>query len=189
MSNKPTHICEIDCQLSITDKGKRVHMMYATSPTTAAGRYQYDKNREIYRMGKGARAAMRATGQSDTRTNREWNYGRKLFKDAADVISVDIASGGTAARGDAQYRDRANAVFGPDRRPFVKRSIRSRARFSARRESVRQTLNDQAQRISSQAGLASFPRVNGTVEDMLKGDPWRNIRPTYLSGSEHDPNL
>lgn len=102
--NKPYHVCHIDCDLIIREDGGRSHMMHSTSPTSAAGRYQYDRNREIYTMGRGARAAMRATGQSDTRTNREWSYGRKLFKDAA------IAFDGTALA-DARYREQANEAF------------------------------------------------------------------------------
>ena len=96
---------------------------YPASPTTAAGRYQYDRNREIYTMGKGARAAMQATGQSDTRNNREWNYARKLFKAARIGISANPEK---AARLDADYRDTANLTFGPDRRPYVRRRIREK---------------------------------------------------------------
>ena len=119
------HVCHIDCDLIIREDGGRSHIMYPASPTTAAGRYQYDRNREIYTMGKGARAAMRATGQSDTRNNREWNYARKLFKAARIGISADPEE---AARLDADYRDTANLIFGPDRRPYVRRRIRETAR-------------------------------------------------------------
>ena len=154
MNDKPDHVCHIDCDLIIREDGGRSHIMYPASPTTAAGRYQYDRNREIYTMGKGARAAMRATGQSDTRNNREWNYARKLFKDAADAYD------GTALA-DARYREQANEAFGTHRRPYVKRSICARAR------------------LARQARL----------EEMLKGDAWRIVRPSYLAGSEHDPNL
>lgn len=127
-TEKPDHICHIDCILDTRPDGGRSHIMYSTSPTTAAGRYQYDRNRDIYRMGKGARAAMRATGQSDTRTNREWSYGRKLWREAKERI----ASGMYAARSDAIYRDEANSVFGPDRRPYRSRNIRKNTRDLAR---------------------------------------------------------
>lgn len=119
------HVCHIDCDLIIREDGGRSHIMYPASPTTAAGRYQYDRNREIYTMGKGARAAMRATGQSDTRNNREWNYARKLFKAARIGISANPEK---AARLDADYRDTANLTFGPDRRPYVRRRIRETVR-------------------------------------------------------------
>ena len=118
------HVCHIDCDLIIREDGGRSHIMYPASPTTAAGRYQYDRNREIYTMGKGARAAMRATGQSDTRNNREWNYARKLWRGARDAI----ADGAKAARIDVLYMWDANEAFGPDRRPYVKRSIRETVR-------------------------------------------------------------
>lgn len=145
VNDTPDHVCHIDCDLIVRADGGRSHMMHSTSPTTAAGRYQYDRNREIYRMGKGARAAMRATGQGDTRTNREWSYGRKLWLEAKERI----ASGMNPARSDAIYRASANEVFGPDRRPFKARNIR---RF-ARRQAMHQRM-----RISSQAGLASISR-------------------------------
>lgn len=151
-TDKPDHVCHIDCKLIEREDGGRSHIMYASEPNTAAGRYQYDSNREILTMGRGARKAMRATGQQDTRNNREWNYGRKLFKDATQRIR----SGASAVTSDRIYREEANHAFGPDRRPFVKRSIRSLARF---------------RKFSSQAGLASI------------------MRPAYLAGSEHDPNL
>ena len=117
------HVCHIDCDLIIREDGGRSHIMYSASPTTAAGRYQYDRNREIYTMGKGARAAMRATGQSDTRNNREWNYARKLFRAARIGISDSPEK---AARLDADYRDTANLTFGPDRRPYVRRRVREK---------------------------------------------------------------
>lgn len=157
----PDHVCEIDCQL-VVENGTRKHIMYQADPNSAAGRYQYDRNREIYTMGKGARAAMRATGQSDTRNNREWNYARKLFKDAADLAKYDDAP--SIAQIDADYRDSVNAVFGPDRRPYVKRSIRSTAR------------------------LRKFNRV--MLGRAQKHGLALNIdRPPFNAGSEHDPNL
>lgn len=185
-TDAPDHVCHIDCQLIIREDGGRSHIRYAAAPNTAAGRYQYDSNRKILNMGRGARRAMRATGQDDTRTNREWNYARKLFKDAA---AQGAHGGKSVATIDAEYRDNVNAVFGPNRRPYVKRSIRSRARFNAQRESVRQTLN-RAAGISSQAGLASFRE--GMSKDILKSVDWeiyKHSRPAYLPQSEHDPNL
>ena len=127
------HVCHIDCDLIIREDGGRSHIMYPASPTTAAGRYQYDRNREIYTMGKGARAAMRATGQSDTRNNREWNYARKLFKAAKETIA-DMPD--SAARVDVLYMRDANEAFGPDRRPSVKRDIRKNARAARHIEDV-----------------------------------------------------
>ena len=119
------HVCHIDCDLIIREDGGRSHIMYPASPTTAAGRYQYDRNREIYTMGKGARAAMRATGQSDTRNNREWSYGRKLWYATKETIA-DVPD--SAARVDVLYMRDANEAFGPDRRPYVRRRIRETVR-------------------------------------------------------------
>ena len=156
------HVCHIDCDLIIREDGGRSHIMYPASPTTAAGRYQYDRNREIYTMGKGARAAMRATGQSDTRNNREWNYARKLFKVDAPLFWQDALKAGNIASPfaytDARYRERANAAFGPDRRPYVRRRIR---------ETVRE-----------KTSILGAARALGVIS-----------RPPYLAGSEHDPNL
>lgn len=173
------HICYVDCKPVFRESdGEQVgHMFYPTSPTSAAGRYQYDRNREIYAMGKGARAAMRATGQGDTRTNREWNLARKLFKDAAAEFD------GTA-KSDALYRDAANQLFGPDHRPYVKRSIRSRARASKAFKDAGERLRER--RISSQAGLASLPRRELSLFDR---EILKHSRPAYLFQSEHDPNL
>lgn len=166
--SKPDHICGIDCQLVYSSiLQAHIHQMYPAEPNTAAGRYQYDRNQEIYRMGKGARAAMRATGQPDTRTNREWKYARGAFRQAVVLAS---------AEGDRMYREDMTSKFG-DRRPFVKRSIRSMARQAALRELLRPKAWDPTPNpwdpapTSSQAGLASF------------------VRPSYLPGSEHDPNL
>ena len=132
-NDAPGHVCHIDCDLIIREDGGRSHIMYPASPTTAAGRYQYDRNREIYTMGKGARAAMRATGQSDTRNNREWNYARKLWYAAKETIA-DMPD--SAARVDVLYMRDANEAFGPDRRPFVKRDIRKNARAARHIEDV-----------------------------------------------------
>ena len=159
---KPDHICHIDCQLieeRVNGQMKRKHIMYSASPTSAAGRYQYDQNRAIYTTGKGARAAMRATGQSDTRTNREWNLGRKLWREAHERIT----NGMSPARSDAIYRASANEVFGPDRRPYRSHKLRSQYRRNVELRELRRQL---------------APR-----------NPWLYDRPAYLLDSEHDPNL
>jgi len=158
LDDAPDHVCHIDCKLITREDGGRSHIMYASTPNTAAGRYQYDGNREILNMGRGARKAMRATGQDDTRTNREWSYARKLFKDAAGLAKTSTEP---LAQIDAEYRDKVNAVFGPDRRPYVKRSIRSMARV----------------------------RSGMDIRKGLDWEIYKHSRPAYLAGSEHDPNL
>lgn len=120
------HICGIDCKLVAREDGGFTHVMYPSDPTTAAGRYQYDRNREIYTMGKGARAAMRATGQQDTRTNREWNYARTLYR---ELYVGPAWSEDETREKHAEYQDLADKAFGPGRRPFTKHSIRSLTRM------------------------------------------------------------
>lgn len=68
------HICHVDCKL--TREGTRtIHMMYASEPSSAAGRYQWEQNAAIKRQG---RRAWRATGQGESREVRLWNRGRAL---------------------------------------------------------------------------------------------------------------
>lgn len=100
------HVCHIDCVPNTRD-GKAIHMMYASATRIARTRRQ-----------------ARALGQQDTRTNREWSYGRKLWREADERTQ----SGMNPARSDAIYRASANEVFGPDRRPYASRGIRLRAR-------------------------------------------------------------
>lgn len=75
------HTCHVDCKLEVSPYGNRAHVMYAAVPNSAAGRYQYDANRVIFRMGMGARKAYRATGQDESRNVRVWNHERVRFPD------------------------------------------------------------------------------------------------------------
>lgn len=193
----PDHVCHIDCKLGVDlGAGRVVHMMYAAEPNTAAGRYQYDENRKILHMGKGARAAMRATGQQDTRANREWNYGRKLWNRAKSLRMA----GAEPALSDALYRKRANETFGPDRRPYVKRRLRETARLRAQGLSPEQAASDRLTANLSAYGQNGFREVEDKLKESfaplyssqagLASYGGLNIhRPSYLPGSEHDPNL
>lgn len=74
------HICHVDCKLdlipAIGPHGmymRREHMMYATEPSSAAGRYQWEQNAAIKLQG---RRAWRATGQGQSRECRVWDYRR-----------------------------------------------------------------------------------------------------------------
>lgn len=71
------HVHYVDCKrVFSTVLGATVCEMYASLPTSAAGRYQWEQNQRILRQGKGARAAWRATGQGETRENRVWALAR-----------------------------------------------------------------------------------------------------------------
>lgn len=192
----PDHVCHIDCKLGVDlNSGRVTHMMYAAEPNTAAGRYQYDENRKILRMGRGARAAMRATGQQDTRANREWNYGRKLWEQAGNNRVIY-----GAVRSDAYYRVKANRAFGPNRRPYVKRRLRENARLRAQGLSPEQAASDRLTANLSAYGQNGFREVEDKLKESfaplyssqagLASYGGLNIhRPSYLPGSEHDPNL
>lgn len=67
------HTCHIDCELILED-GRRIHMMHASEPSSAAGRYQWEQNAKIKAQG---RRAWRATGQGQSRACRVWDYLRK----------------------------------------------------------------------------------------------------------------
>lgn len=69
-----SHICHVDCKLIVED-GRKAHMMYAVEPSSAAGRYQWELNREILNAG---RRAWRASGQGQSRECRLWDYGRSM---------------------------------------------------------------------------------------------------------------
>lgn len=68
------HVCHVDCKLEIDDLGRRSHVMYASEPSSAAGRYQWEQNARIKREG---RRAWRATGQGQSRECRAWDDKRR----------------------------------------------------------------------------------------------------------------
>lgn len=73
-----SHTCYVDCKPvdtvhSVTGETYRSHVMYASEPSSAAGRYQWEQNAEIKRQG---RRAWRATGQGESREVRLWNRER-----------------------------------------------------------------------------------------------------------------
>ena len=71
------HECWIDCKPVLDAHGNiRGHGMYAPPPNPVAGRYQWEINQKIFRMGLGARKAWLATGQDETRECRKWNQRR-----------------------------------------------------------------------------------------------------------------
>lgn len=77
-----THVCNVDCRL-VRDpyisggvmKARVSHVMYASEPSSAAGRYQWEQNAAIKRQG---RRAWRATGQGQSRECRVWDAMRSL---------------------------------------------------------------------------------------------------------------
>lgn len=73
-----THICHVDCKLETTSTGGRAHVMYASEPSSAAGRYQWEQNAKIKAQG---RRAWRATGQGQSRECRLWDYERAMNPD------------------------------------------------------------------------------------------------------------
>lgn len=73
------HVCNIDCQLITYPTGATAHMMYASEPSSAAGRYQWEQNAAIKLQG---RRAWRATGQGQSRECRVWDEWRKNESDA-----------------------------------------------------------------------------------------------------------
>lgn len=67
------HICNVDCKLEV--KGtRRAHIMYASEPSSAAGRYQWELNRDLLNRG---RRAWRASGQGQSRACRVWDNERR----------------------------------------------------------------------------------------------------------------
>ncbi|WNO25901.1 hypothetical protein SEA_ASEGATO_119 [Microbacterium phage ASegato] len=67
------HICHVDCEL-ILEGTRRIHMMHAAEPSSAAGRYQWELNRAILDKG---RRAWRESGQGQSRACRAWDDKRR----------------------------------------------------------------------------------------------------------------
>lgn len=67
------HICHVDCEL-IFEGTRKIHMMHAAEPSSAAGRYQWELNRAILDRG---RRAWRESGQGQSRACRVWDAWRK----------------------------------------------------------------------------------------------------------------
>lgn len=78
------HVCHVDCKLEIDSRGRRSHVMYASEPSSAAGRYQWEQNARIKREG---RRAWRATGQGQSRECRVWDEHRRTHPN--DYLRVD----------------------------------------------------------------------------------------------------
>lgn len=68
------HTCHIDCRPEVSPTGGTYHVMYPAPPSSAAGRYQWEQNAAIKRLG---RRAWRATGQGQSRECRVWDYMRR----------------------------------------------------------------------------------------------------------------
>ena len=79
------HICNVDCKPEPTvwrdAEGKEhpgtAHVMYASEPSSAAGRYQWEQNRAILDQG---RRAWRESGQGQSRECRVWDEMRRNDK-------------------------------------------------------------------------------------------------------------
>lgn len=69
-----THICHVDCELTI-EGTRKIHMMHAAEPSSAAGRYQWELNRDLLDRG---RRAWRESGQGQSRECRVWDELRRL---------------------------------------------------------------------------------------------------------------
>ena len=74
-----SHTCHVDCTPvvsvhSVTGKPYTSHVMFAAEPSSAAGRYQWERNREILDKG---RRAWRVTGQGQSRACRVWSEKRR----------------------------------------------------------------------------------------------------------------
>lgn len=67
------HTCHVDCEL-IIEGTRRIHMMHAAEPSSAAGRYQWELNRGILDKG---RRAWRESGQGQSRACRAWDEWRR----------------------------------------------------------------------------------------------------------------
>lgn len=73
------HVCRVDClPVRITDESGltigHAHQMYASEPSSAAGRYQWEQNRFILDKG---RRAWRESGQGQSRACRVWDEWRR----------------------------------------------------------------------------------------------------------------
>ncbi|QIG58548.1 hypothetical protein SEA_HUBBS_117 [Microbacterium phage Hubbs] len=75
------HTCHVDCEL-IIEGTRRIHMMHAAEPSSAAGRYQWELNRGILDAG---RRAWRASGQGQSRACRVWDAERRAVLDEFGV--------------------------------------------------------------------------------------------------------
>lgn len=67
------HTCHVDCELTL-EGTRKIHMMHAAEPSSAAGRYQWELNRAILDAG---RRAWRASGQGQSRACRVWDEMRR----------------------------------------------------------------------------------------------------------------
>lgn len=71
------HVCHVDCELTL-EGTRKVHMMHAAEPSSAAGRYQWELNRGILDRG---RRAWRESGQGQSRACRVWDEMRQINPD------------------------------------------------------------------------------------------------------------
>lgn len=77
------HICNVDCDRQVieyvdpngNERVRVAHIMYAAEPSSAAGRYQWELNRQILDRG---RRAWRESGQGQSRACREWDEHRRV---------------------------------------------------------------------------------------------------------------
>lgn len=77
------HICHVDCKPVRIKDGNGLtigqgHQMYASEPSSAAGRYQWEQNRLILDKG---RRAWRESGQGQSRACRVWDERRRVEPD------------------------------------------------------------------------------------------------------------
>lgn len=72
------HICHIDCELTL-EGTRKIHMMHAAEPSSAAGRYQWELNRGLLDAG---RRAWRESGQGQSRACRVWDESRRVHRAA-----------------------------------------------------------------------------------------------------------
>lgn len=77
------HTCNVDCKLEIDAQGRKAHVMYAAEPSSAAGRYQWELNREILARG---RRAWRASGQGQSRACRVFDKRREDARYAGEEL-------------------------------------------------------------------------------------------------------
>jgi hypothetical protein len=75
------HTCHVDCALTI-EGTRKIHMMHAAEPSSAAGRYQWELNRAILDRG---RRAWRESGQGQSRACRAWDAERRAWHDSGDT--------------------------------------------------------------------------------------------------------
>lgn len=82
------HICHVDCELTI-EGTRRIHMMHAAEPSSAAGRYQWELNRGILDAG---RRAWRASGQGQSRACRVWDeWRRRMESEGATYVKYGMS--------------------------------------------------------------------------------------------------